>query len=221
MFCATTVSPAPVLVKNDDKLVALAPVSPQMGTLPAVEPPSFKSVDPKRGPVPKPPPWHDERTWFSLFSVSYSHCEREGNISRSHCQAHTLDAIAIGHSPISNVMLVYSPPTKRYYEPDSYCLDPFRLPSSVYPDLRYDGGLFCSLVHDGSAPMEELYPPGTPVEWLDPTISAGFLLANPTCSQSDQSCQYLHEGNAGWCTFSALARFLHGSTVQLSSAVSF
>ena len=36
-------------------------------------------------------------------------------------------------------------------------------------DLRYDGGLFCSLVHDGSAPMEELYPPGMRVERLDPT----------------------------------------------------
>ncbi len=63
---------------------------------------------------------HDERTWFPLFLVCYFHCEREGNISWSHCQAHTMDGIGIGRSPTSNAMLVYSPRTKRYYEPDSY-----------------------------------------------------------------------------------------------------
>ena len=57
-FWATTVSPAPVLVvENDDGLVALDPVSPQLGVLPAVESPSFRSVVPKRGPVPKAPPF--------------------------------------------------------------------------------------------------------------------------------------------------------------------
>ena len=52
-------------------------------------------------------------------------------------------------------------------------------------------------------------------------MGAGFLLANPACSRSDQSCRYLHKGNAGWCSFLARARFLHVSTIQLSSAVSF
>ncbi len=56
-FCATTVSPSPVLVENDDRLVALDPVSPWLGVLPAVESPSFKSVVPKRGPVLKAPPF--------------------------------------------------------------------------------------------------------------------------------------------------------------------
>ena len=70
---------------------------------------------------------------------------------------------------ISNAMLVYSSCTKKYYQPDSYRLDPYRLPSLVYPDLRYDGGLFCSLVCDGSAPMEELYPSCTRVEQINPT----------------------------------------------------
>ncbi len=55
VFHATTISPAPVLVKNDDRLVALAPDPPQWGVLPAVESPSFKSVVPKRGPVLKAP----------------------------------------------------------------------------------------------------------------------------------------------------------------------
>ena len=52
-------------------------------------------------------------------------------------------------------------------------------------------------------------------------MGARFLLANPPCSRSDQSCQYLHKGNAGWGSFLAFARFLHVSTVQFSSAVSF
>jgi hypothetical protein len=75
-----------------------------------------------------------------------------------------MNGIAIGCSPTSNAMLVYSPWTKKYYKPDSYCLDPYQLPSSVYPTLRYDGGLFCSLLRDENVPMEELYPPGTRVE---------------------------------------------------------
>jgi hypothetical protein len=52
-------------------------------------------------------------------------------------------------------------------------------------------------------------------------MGVGFLLANPACSRSDQSCRYLHKGNAGWCSFLALARFLYVSTVRLSLAVSF
>ena len=93
-----------------------------------------------------------------------------------------MDGIAIGCSPTSNAMLVNSPCTKRYYEPDSYCLDPYRLPSLVYLDLCYDGSLFCSLVRDGSAPMEELYPPGTRVERIDPTsklLIAGTVMNIP------------------------------------------
>jgi hypothetical protein len=56
-FRATTDSPAPVLVKNDDGLVVLDSVSPRLGIPPAVKSPSFKSVVPKRGPVPKAPPF--------------------------------------------------------------------------------------------------------------------------------------------------------------------
>ena len=137
---------------------------------------------------------HDERTWFPLFLVCYFHCEREGNISWSHCQAHTMDGIAIGRSPTSNAMLVYSPCTKRYYEPDSYRLDPFHLPSLVYPDLHYDGGLFCSLVCDGSAPMEELYPPGMRVERINPTsqlLIAGTVMDIPLSADVLGSPSYL------------------------------
>jgi hypothetical protein len=86
-----------------------------------------------------------------------------------------MDGIAIGCSPTSNAMLVYNPRTKHYYEPDSYCLDPYRLPSLVYPTLNYDEGLFCSLYHDNDVPPEELYPTGMWVEQVNPTTN--MLLA--------------------------------------------
>ena len=78
-----------------------------------------------------------------------------------------MDGIAIGRSPTSNALLVYNPRNKRYYEPDSYKLDPYRLPSSVYPSIKYDGGLFCSLLRDDNPAMEEPFPPSTRVEDID------------------------------------------------------
>jgi len=136
---------------------------------------------------------HDERTWFPLFSVCYFHHVRDGDIPRSHCQSHTLDGIAIGRSPTSNALLVYNPRTKRYYEPDSYRLDPYRLPSSVYPSLKYDGGLFCSLLRDENVPTEEPFPPGTRVERLDPSTNmllAGTVMDIPLSLDSSGSPSY-------------------------------
>ena len=104
---------------------------------------------------------HDECTWFPLFSVCYFHHERDGAVPCFHCQSHTMDGLAIGPSPTSNTMLVYSPQTKQYYEPDSYCLDPYRLPFLVYPTLKYDEGFFCLLYRDVNVSTEELYPLGT------------------------------------------------------------
>jgi hypothetical protein len=86
-----------------------------------------------------------------------------------------MDGITIGCLPTSNALLVYNPRNKQYYEPDSYRIDSYCLPGSVYRDLKYDGGLFCSLYRDNNPPIEELYPPGTQVEWLDPT--SNMLLA--------------------------------------------
>ena len=82
-----------------------------------------------------------------------------------------LDGIAIGRSPTSNALLVYDPWMKRYYEPDSYRLDPYRLPSLVYLSLKYDGGLFFSLLQDENVSTEEPFPPGTRVEHLDPSTN--------------------------------------------------
>ena len=56
-LCTTADSPAPVLVENDDGSVVLDSVSPRLGIPPAVESPSYKSVVPKQGPVPKAPPF--------------------------------------------------------------------------------------------------------------------------------------------------------------------
>ena len=136
---------------------------------------------------------HDERTWFPLFSVCYFHHDRDGPVARSHTQAHTMDGIAVGRSPTSNALLVYNPRTKRYYEPDSYRFDLYRLPSSVYPSLSYDGGLFCLLYRDDNPRMEELHPPGTRIERLDPSTNmllAGTVMDIPLHSSPDGSTMY-------------------------------
>jgi hypothetical protein len=112
---------------------------------------------------------HDEQTWIPLFSLCYFHHKKDGDVKRSKHQAHTMDGIIIGCSPTSNALLVYNRRNKQYYEPDSYHIDSYHLPGSVYRDMKYDGGLFCSLYCDNNPPMEELYPPGTRVEPIDPT----------------------------------------------------
>ena len=70
----------------------------------------------------------DQRTWIPIFSLCYFHHDKDGDTPRSKNQAHTMDGIVIGQSPTSNALLVYNPRNKRYYEPDSYKLDPYRLP---------------------------------------------------------------------------------------------
>jgi hypothetical protein len=87
----------------------------------------------------------DQQTWLPIFSICYFHCEKDSNASCSKSQAHTMDGILIGHSPTSNAIFVYNPRNQKYYKPDSYCLDPYPLPSLVYPTVKYNGGLFVSL----------------------------------------------------------------------------
>ncbi len=50
-------------------------------------------------------------------------------------------------------------------------IDSYRLPTLVYPDIKYDGGLFCYLLRDNNLLMEEKYPPGTRVERIDPSTN--------------------------------------------------
>ena len=87
----------------------------------------------------------DPRTWLPLFWICYFHHEKDSDASRSKSQAHTTDSIVIGRSPTLNAILVYNPCNQRYYKPDSYKLDPYRVPSSVYLTIQYDGGIFVSL----------------------------------------------------------------------------
>jgi hypothetical protein len=72
-----------------------------------------------------------------------------------------MDGIILGQSPTSNAILVFDPRNQRYYEPDSYKIDPYRITSSVYPTIKYDGGLFVSLHHDDNPAISKPYPPGT------------------------------------------------------------
>jgi hypothetical protein len=79
-----------------------------------------------------------------------------------------MDGIVIGRSPTSNALKVYNPRNRRYYKPDSYCIDPYHLPTLVYPDIKYDGSLFCYLLRDENPHMDEKYPQGTRIEQIDP-----------------------------------------------------
>jgi hypothetical protein len=114
---------------------------------------------------------HDPCTWVPIFSLCYFHHKKDGDISQSKHQAHTMDGIIVGRLSILNALLVYNPRNKQYYEPNSYPIDSYRLPSLVYHNIKYDGSLFCHLLYDNNPPVEEPYPPGTRVERVDPTFN--------------------------------------------------
>jgi hypothetical protein len=102
---------------------------------------------------------HSECTWIPLFSLCCFHHKKDSNHQRSKHQAHTMDGVVIGRSPTLNALMVYNPRNQQYYEPDSYCIDSYRLPTLVYQDIEYDGSLFCCLLRDENPHMEEKYPP--------------------------------------------------------------
>jgi hypothetical protein len=82
-----------------------------------------------------------------------------------------MDGIIFGRSSTSNALLVYNPRNKQYYEPDSYRIGSYCLPSMVYHDIKYDGGLFCQLLRDKNPPVEEPHPPSTCIEQVNPTFN--------------------------------------------------
>jgi hypothetical protein len=88
---------------------------------------------------------------------------------------HTMDSIIGGHSPRSNALMVFNPRNGQYYEPDSYRIGSYWLPCSVYPTLKYNGGLFVSLLCDDNPSFEEKYPPGMRVKRIN--LSTNRLLA--------------------------------------------
>jgi hypothetical protein len=89
---------------------------------------------------------HDQRTWVPLFSLCFFHHIKDGDDTRTKHMAHTMDGVIVGRSPTSNTLMVYNPRNKQYYKPDTYCIDSYRLPCSMYPTLKYDGGLFVNLL---------------------------------------------------------------------------
>ncbi len=118
---------------------------------------------------------HDENTWIPIFSVCYFHHDCNGDKQRSKHQAHTMNEIVICHLPTSNVLLVYNPRNKQYYELNIYWIDHYCLLGSAYPDIKYDDDLFCHLPHENNPHMEEKYPLGTRAYFLD--LSTNTLLA--------------------------------------------
>jgi hypothetical protein len=99
---------------------------------------------------------HNKRTWLPIFFLCYFHHEKDGDKERFKNQAHTMDGIIIGSSPTSNALLVYNPRNKQYYKLDSYCMNSYCLPGSVYGGITYDSGLFCTLVCNYN--LEEIRP---------------------------------------------------------------
>jgi hypothetical protein len=80
---------------------------------------------------------------------------------------------------------------KKYYKPDTYCLDPYQLPSLVYPS---HGGLFLLLYRDDNPLIEKKYPPGTLIKRIDPTTNmllAGTVMDIPLHSDPDGLAMYL------------------------------
>jgi hypothetical protein len=118
---------------------------------------------------------HDEHTWIPIFSLAFFHHEKDGDEQRSHHQAHTMDGIVVGRSPTSNALLVYNPRNEKYYKPDSYPLDPYRPPSSVCPSIKYDGGLFVSLLRDDNPQYEENIPPAQELNVWTPSPACSSL----------------------------------------------
>ena len=106
-----------------------------------------------------------------------------------------MDNIVVRRSPNSNAALFYNPRNKQFYEPDSYRIDPHRLPGSIYSNIKYDGGLFCSLYRDDTPRQDKEFPPGTRVEQPHPVTQvprSGTVVDVPLDSpQPDEDKSYL------------------------------
>ncbi len=162
----------------------------------------------------------DTRTWLPLFSLCYFHHDKDSDASRSKHQAHTMDGIVVGCSSSSNAILVYNPRNQRYYEPDSYKLDPNYLPSSVYTNIVYDGGLFVSLHQDDTPQISEPYPPGTRVIETNPdngVMRSGTVMDIPLDpSSSPHYLVLFDDGTSTLVTASNMPSLIHKPTVNVS-----
>jgi hypothetical protein len=119
-----------------------------------------------------------------------------------------MDGVIIGRLPTSNALLIYNPQNCQYYEPDSYCIDSYRLPGLVYPDMKYDCGLFCLLLCDENPSFEEKYLPGTRVERVDPATN--MLLV---CTVMDIPIP--RSGSGDESNYNYMVLFDNGTTVSI------
>jgi hypothetical protein len=78
---------------------------------------------------------HNIRTWTPLSSLCYFHHTKNGDDTHTKHMAHTMDGVIVGWSSTSNALMVYNPCNRQYYKPDSYQIDSYRLPGSVYPTI--------------------------------------------------------------------------------------
>jgi hypothetical protein len=143
----------------------------------------------------------DTRTCLPLSSLCYFHHDKDSDASHSKHQAHTIDGIVVGRSSTSYAILVYNSQNQHYYEPDSYRFDPYHLPSSVYPNIIYNDGLFMSLHWDNSPSISKPYPPGTKVVDFDSTTNttwSGTVMDIPM--DPSTSPQYLIQFENGTTT---------------------
>jgi hypothetical protein len=104
---------------------------------------------------------HDERTWVPLFSLCFFIMNATAT-SPARTIRLTRWTVLSSDGPL--------PPRCSWCTtlPNDYRVDPYRLPGSAYPTLKYDGGLFVNLLCDDNPHFEEKYPPGTRVERMDP-----------------------------------------------------
>ena len=103
----------------------------------------------------------DPQTWFELFSLGTFPKEKDGSVSRSQHQAHTLSGIAVGRDPSTNAIRFYNPITRKYYTPGTYKLDETTPPATLFSkEILYDGGMVAILLRNKNNPSPEPFPPG-------------------------------------------------------------
>ena len=109
-------------------------------------------------------------------------------------------------------MVFYNPCTRAYYEPDSYKLDPSRIPASVWPaDIKHDGGIFANLYRDTSR-SPTLLVAASPYPFQDTNIPL------KTTSGDGDADQYMVQLNNGTMHLSHLRDLASVTVAHLSDS---